>query len=71
MILVTFGRSTVLEQTFVDNGMISLPSSLLHTVIENCMTLRLEVVGDGASKYLLTQSLLIQSKIGQSLFLFA
>jgi hypothetical protein len=56
----------VLEQTFVDNGIIPSILSLLHTVIENCASLWLDAVG--ASKYLLSQSLLIQSKIGQSLF---
>jgi hypothetical protein len=57
----------VFEQAFVDDGMIPSLLSLLHTIIENC----LGAFGNGASKYLSSQSLLIQSKIGWSLFITA
>ncbi len=42
----------MLEQTFVDEGMIPLLSSLLLTVLEICTSLWLDAVGNDASKYL-------------------
>jgi hypothetical protein len=42
----------MLEQTFVNDGMISLPLSLLHTIVKNCTSLWLDGVGDDASKNL-------------------
>jgi hypothetical protein len=41
----------VLEQTFVDDGMIPSLSSLLHTPVETACPYG-QMAGDGASKYL-------------------
>jgi hypothetical protein len=57
-----------LSKLFVNDGMIPFPLCLLHTVIEDCMSLWLEGVGNGASKFLSSRSLLIQSKLGWSPF---
>jgi hypothetical protein len=58
----------VLEQTLVNDGMISFPLSLLHTVVETVHPYnwtRLAMVLKVSS-----QSLLIQFKIGRSSFFF-
>ncbi len=56
----------MLEQTFVNDGMIPFPSFLLHTIVETARPygwMRLAIVHQSSS----SQSLLIQAEIGRTL----